>query len=507
MRTIFSPDIKSLLDLIADTLEDNQELHIVGGAVRDALLGRKIKDLDFAMPDNPTSLAKRIARCLNVGFFVLDDVRHTARVLYQNPEGEMVPLDFVSYTGEHLEEDLRNRDFTINAMAISLRDIDTILDPLGGQADLAVRCLRSCSEHALLDDPVRVLRGIRLALQYGLEFSVGLVLEMRTAAGFLTKTSFERQRDEFFKILEGPMPEEGLQLCQQLGVFEALLPSLMAQDEIPASRPHVLPLIDHTFSAVKSFYEILSLIDRGKATSGVHMKWMDEVVAEFSRYSNQIADYFQDEITPGRTKRGLALFGTLLHDIGKPSTMTVGEDGRFHFYGHAVVGAKLAWDAARRLQLSNAEANWVESLVRQHMDLLPLVNGMESLSRKKIFHFYKKAGETGVSIALLSLADTLATYGQTLSCDTWRRNVEVTRDILTAWFDHRHSIISPALLLDGNDLQARFGLSPGKQIGQLLDALTEAQAIGEVTNQEEAESFIRVHLQNSHKDRDNESPY
>lgn len=185
------------------------------------------------------------------------------------------------------------------------------------------------------------------------------------------------------------------------------------------------------------------------------------------------------------------MLGTLLHDVGKPMTMTFGENDRVHYYGHAREGSDLAWEAARRLQLSNAEAAWVQTMVRRHMDLLPLMTQRQPLSRQAIYRFFQQAKDAGVAIGLLSLADTLATYGEHLSQENWEMALRITRGLFFAWWELQKAVVSPTPLLNGDDLQNEFGLEPGKQIGQLLDALKEAQAIGKVTDRSEAEAFVR----------------
>ena len=497
MRLSFSEETSELLDMIRGELGKGQELYLVGGAVRDVYLGRKINDLDFAMDGNPTALAKRLARYLDVGFFVLDDERHTARVLYRTSEGDLSPLDFVQFSGGSLEGDLRLRDFTLNAMALSLRDLSNVIDPLNGLADLKAGLLRPCSDHALLDDPVRVLRGIRLALQFDLVFVDALPGQFRTAAAHLQLTSYERQRDEFFKILEGPNPAEGVRFCRKFNVFATLIPPLIEQADIPASPPHKLPLFDHTVAVVESFHLMLEHIQSRSTKPEGSPWWLSVAVSELSNFAGPMESFFSAEVTLGRSKRGLAILGALLHDLGKPLTMKTGEDDRLHYVGHANVGADLAWDAARRLQLSNAEAGWIKTMVRRHMALLPLVNREQPLTREQIYRYYKDTNEVGVAIALLSLADTVATYSNTLSREKWRAAVSITKDLLTAWWKHHAAVVSPTLLLDGNDLQAEFGLKPGKQIGRLLKCLREAQAVGKVTNLKEAKAFIRSRIDQS----------
>jgi len=491
MRLNLSSELSKILDVVRKEIKADQDLYIVGGAVRDVLLGRELNDLDFVLSENPTFLAKQVARKLNAGFFVLDDERNTARVVYRRDGNHLFPLDFVKFTGKSLQSDLEHRDFTINAIAIQVKDLEKFIDPLGGVKDLADGLLRACSDRSLLDDPVRVLRGIRLSMQFTFRYSADLSELMKQASPNLPKTSYERQRDEFFKILEGPKPGEGMVHCRRFDVFNTLIPHLTEQEDIPASPPHTLPLFDHTITVIKYLDNLLKGSQLNSGGGKEIPWWQSHFKSKINKYYKLIKHYLDEEITPGRSKKGLLLFCGLLHDIGKPDTLTAGEDGYLHFYNHAEVGADLAWQAAKRLQLSNAESEWVRKVVRNHMRLLPLLNKDRKPNRKEVHHYFKKTGETGVAIVLLSLADTLGTYNQNLLPERWDQALDVCEVMLSAWWEDQESVISPKLLLDGNDLQERFGLKPGKEIGNLLEKLEEAQAVGEVQTEEDAVFFIR----------------
>jgi len=505
MRLNFSADIAHLVDLIRSECLPNQELYIVGGALRDILLGRALHDLDFAMPDDPTSLARKIAHKLKAGFFVLDDERHTARVLFRRGGNRIFPLDFVQFTGEDLLSDLKHRDFTINAIAVSIFDPEKLIDPMRGIQDLADGLLRACSDHALLDDPLRVLRGIRLAMQFDFSYAPGVSQLLMDASKNLPRTSYERQRDEFFKILEGPHPAEGMTHCRQFGVFETLVPPLMEQEDVPASPPHTLRLFDHSLKVVENLEFLISALEIKHQNESEDSWWFSEFWSQLGKFSENITGYLAAEITPGRSKKGLLMFAALLHDIGKPMTIIVGEDGYLHFYNHARVGADLAWEAAKALQLSNAESAWISTMVENHMRLLPLVNRGQAPTRRDVYRFYQEAGEIGVAVALLSLADTLATYNQNLSLEKWNHALMVSKVMLSAWLEHQNSVVSPELLLNGDDLQVKFGMEPGKEIGNLLDKLREAQASGDVETMAQAETFILTHKKNYITGRKNES--
>ena len=497
MRLNLSPDLSRILDLVRSEVDPDQQLYIVGGAVRDLLLGHELNDLDFVLSENPTNLAKNVAFALNAGFFVLDDDRKTARVVYHFEGGQLFPLDFVRFTREDLLSDLQHRDFTINAIAIKINTLEKFIDPLGGIKDLADGLLRLCSDQSLLDDPVRVLRGIRLAMQFNFRYTANMPGLMKEASKHLSKTSYERQRDEFFKILEGPNPAEGMMDCRRFNVFDSLIPPLTDQEDVPASPPHTLALFDHTIRVIKYLAILIKFLDWTEKAGDKLPWWLSDFLLRMEKFSEKMKGYMDEEITPGRSKRGLLLFSGLLHDIGKPETLTVGEDGYLHFYNHADVGEKLAWEAARNLKLSNAESEWVRKTVAYHMSLLPLINKDRKPSSKEVHRYYKKTGETGVAVALLSLGDTLATYNQNLSEEKWHQALDVCEVMLSAWWEDQERVITPKLILDGNDLQERFGLQPGKTIGLLLEKLEEAQAEGKVQTEQEAEIFIHKEMKGS----------
>jgi tRNA nucleotidyltransferase/poly(A) polymerase len=493
MRLNIRPDLLALINKIRSLVLPKQDIYLVGGALRDVILGRDLHDLDFATADDPTPLAKKIARTLKAGFFILDDDRHTCRVLYHDPDGNEFPLDFVAFTGDNLHEDLKNRDFTINAMALSLQDLENLIDPLNGRADLDRKLLRTCSKHALNDDPVRVLRGIRLANQFKLVYAEDIYPLMREAALKLPETSAERQRDEFFRILEGPDPYDGLIDFQRFDVFNGLIPELLAQESVPASPPHELPLFEHTLTAVEVFDEILGYM-LGIKESANPQWWVQMLIEELAPFKKDIENYFKESITPGRSKKGLAMLGAILHDIGKPSTMSVDDEGFLHYYGHDLVGEEMAWNIAKRLQLSNAESSWVQIFVRYHMNLLAWVSSKEPVSPRGIYRFFRKVDDVGVALAVFFLADTKATYCQHLTQDQWLKAIKTSKRALSAWWQEKARVVNPDPLLNGHEIQERFGLQPGKKIGSLLNAMIESQVSGEVSTKEDAISFIHALL-------------
>ncbi|MDO8754883.1 MAG: DUF5678 domain-containing protein, partial [Anaerolineales bacterium] len=203
---IFMPlpfSLSPLIEKIKDALPADQEIYLVGGAVRDLLTSRPSSDFDFALPSNGISVARKVANALNADFMPLDDERDTGRVILTDENDTRIYLDFAAYRGENLEADLRARDFTINAIAYNLRD-NTIIDPMDGAKDIRAKVIRACSPTSLSDDPVRILRAVRQAAAFGFRIEKNTRELMKQAVNQLGRISPERLRDEIFKILNGP---------------------------------------------------------------------------------------------------------------------------------------------------------------------------------------------------------------------------------------------------------------------------------------------------------------
>jgi putative nucleotidyltransferase with HDIG domain len=279
-----------------------------------------------------------------------------------------------------------------------------------------------------------------------------------------------------------------------MGIFDTLIPQVVDLVSIPASPPHQYSLFEHTLRTVQAYHRLLgALVGDGDAFG--EDGWLTTDALEvLGVFSAAIDAYYKEEITPGRSKKALAMFAALLHDIGKPLTVKTGDDGRLHFDRHAAVGADLAYEAAKRLQLSNAEGDWVRRVVRDHMRLLPFLDPGSPLDHRSMYRFFKGSGDAGVAVVLHTLADTLATYGTDLARERWVNTLNVARVCLSAWWEQHEVIVSPVPLLDGYDLQREFGLKPGKRLGRLIKRLIEEQASGVIGTIEEAHDFVRKHL-------------
>lgn len=487
-----------LIDKIRDILPE-QEIYLVGGAVRDMLLNRASHDLDFALPSNGISLARRVANALQADFMALDEERDTGRVIVTESGGTRTFLDFATYRGKHLDEDLRARDFTINAIAFDL-GTQTLLDPLNGASDLRAKLIRACSPTSLSNDPIRILRAVRQAAAFQFKIEPETRKSMKQAASLLPKISPERQRDELFKILEGPKPDASMRALEMLGVFPYLLPELSALKGVEQSSPHIYDVWEHTLSVLGYLETILAALAPGYSAENTKDLFTGLLTLRIGRFREQFAKHLAESLNTDRSVRAALFFAALYHDVQKPATKTVESSGRIRFFDHDVKGAKIAEERIRALNLSNDEVNRITTIIEHHMRFHFFTSRLEGEkkepSRKAIYRFFHDAKESGVDLVMLGLADLRGTQGSTLTQEMWASALDVARILLENYWEKPEETVAPPRLLNGNELMAELGLQPGRVVGQLLEAIREGQATGKVENREQALEFAREHLRN-----------
>lgn len=484
-----------LLDKVHETLP-TQEIYLVGGAVRDMLLNRLSHDLDFVVPANGVSLARRVANALRADYVTLDDERDTGRVIVTEENGARTFLDFAAYRGSSLDEDLRARDFTINAIAFDLHT-KTLFDPLNGAADLRAKVIRACSPTSLQDDPVRILRAIRQAAAFGFKIDIETRKAMKRAAHLLPNISPERQRDELFKILEGLKPDTAIRALEMLGVFRHFLPELSAMKGAAQSAPHIHDVWEHTLGVLGYLETILSALAPGYNADNTNDLFTGLLTLRIGRFRQQFAAHFAESLNTDRTVRAVLFFSALYHDVDKPATRSVDETGRIRFFDHDLKGAETAGKRAQSFNLSNNEVERIQKIIKNHMRFHFFTNRMlddkQEPSRKAIYRFFREAGEAGVDLVLLGLADLRATQGPMLTQASWTAALDVARILLENYWEKREETVAPPRLLDGNDLIKELNIQPGPTIGQLLEAIREGQATGKIHTREEAFDLARAH--------------
>ncbi|WP_322800139.1 CCA tRNA nucleotidyltransferase [Thermoflexus sp.] len=484
-RALLEP-LKRLLD------ESLYEARVVGGAVRDRLIGREPNDFDVVVVGPALRLARALADRIGGFFYILDARREFGRVVWRSPEGRRFYVDLTRREGASWEEDLRRRDFTINAMMV---DLDAFLgagpfvpfDPLRGMEDLQAGRLRLCAPDAFHQDPVRILRAVRFEAEFGLRMTTETEQALQEALPGLARVAPERVREELVKILMIPPVVRSLRRMETLGILPEVLPEVANLRGVGQSPPHVWDVYEHTLRTVAAMERLLGSRMASPEWYDLPPRWA-EIEAAMAPWWERFVARWEEEVAIDHPRRALLLLAALLHDIGKPATRTVEPDGRVRFISHERVGAEWAAHRLEALRFSNDEIEEVEVMVRHHMWPHGLARGR--LTPRAIYRFFREVGERGVDLALLALADTLAVWGPTLTDAVWTPRLETARALWRAFFEAPERFVRPVPLVRGEDLLA-MGVPEGPQIGRILEAIREAQAAGEITTREEALALAR----------------
>jgi hypothetical protein len=264
---------------------------------------------------------------------------------------------------------------------------------------------------------------------------------------------------------------------------------------VSQSTPHVDEVWEHTLRVMQYLDGIIATLAAGQTAEKNNDLFTGLLSLRLGRYREQFAAHFANPLNPDRSMRALLFFAALYHDVSKPSTRKVDETGRIRFLGHDVAGAEVALRRARSLNLSNDEARRISTIIAHHMRFHFHVSRLEGEgkqpSRKSIYRFFRDAGEAGVDLILLGLADLRGTRGHLLTQDTWSNGLDVARLFLENYWEKPEETVAPPRLVDGNEIMAEYKLKPGPAIGLLLDAIREAQAAGEISTREEAVEYGR----------------
>lgn len=455
-----------LLPQIIAPLPADLPVYLVGGMVRDALLKRRSLDIDLVVPSQSERHARSIAQALQGAFVPLDSENGVYRVVVNRPEAPPLQIDITSFKGRSLEDDLLARDFTINAIAFDLRS-QTLHDPLGGQADLRAKVLRQCGPQAFRDDPLRILRMIRLAGELGFRIQAETRENARQHIALLENVAAERVRDELVRILNGAKIHTSLHALDLLG---ALPYTLQARKNISAAETReqfaVVRYLEMALQALAPEY------DPEKASD----LFNGLLVLRLGRYRQQFTQHRQRQVVNGRTAGFIPFLAALLPN---PATLKV---------------------QARALALSNAEISLLEKTARGAARFLHLAQ-RDEVSRGDVYRFFKVTGEAGPDAILLGLAQIRGRWGVTLPQETWAQSLEAARTLLENYWEKPEESVAPPRLLDGHTLMEAFHLPPGPIIGQILADLEAAQAEGRVLTRSDAVVFVE-HWLDKHGEND-----
>lgn len=469
----------ALLSQIRNLLP-SEKVFLVGGAVRDLLLGKPVHDLDFVLAKDSVRLAKAVKNYFRGVWYTLDDERQTARVILQQGSNEELVLDFTSFIGDTLEEDLSQRDYTINAMAIDLDNPNEIIDPLGGRIDLLEKRLKPGSPNSLRSDPLRVLRGVRMERMYELEASSETIEKMRVATKGLGQVSGERIRDELLKCLNLPDREKTFCLLDRHGIYSYLVLRAngldagsgfhdpisnsylnLIESECVHTHEHLITddFIEKRSEIIKNFDSILVGIQNNNLPK--QFEAVSQQVKDPESFIKNLKETINEELQGSRTRTDSIL-------------LTV-------FLARSFDDLDFAGNLTSFLLLGQKEKKAIEKICSGYRNITTL-SLLNELTHLEIYRLFRDSGTFTIESALLHLCQEQVEN---------QKKSKVALKVLESWFEDQESVIDPPRLIDGDQLQKELGISPGPRMGEYLESIREAQVTGEVERYQDAINLVK----------------
>ena len=442
---------------------------LIGGFVRDGLLGLTPKDADlmFESSGNAESIGNILSSQFGSTLVHFEKHMPVFRITIEGCQYDLADLNELS-----IKRDQLRRDFTINSIAVELTSVFgcassgqiTLVVASTGIADLENRLLRVNSKAVFGDDPLRIVRLFRFERQLQFAIDPDTLNAVPEYINGLAQISGERVRDELFHILKSNCAADTLVTMYNAGVLSRLFPFLDEMKGVTQNEYHHLDVLEHTLDAIRQFETVL--------------EFSDDLTHPFESRLKAIA---AEELVPDRPRAALMKLAILFHDVGKPMTRVVRDDGKVTFIGHDKYGVELIEPYLDYLHLSRREKAYINMLVEGH--LRPgFLDPQSPTLPKAIFRFFDRFDDWGVDIVLISIADRLAARGELVDEDVEARHSDSARILLDAYFNRNKVLVKPPDILNGDDLIREFNLEPGKRIGIILKVIKEGQASGDVTD-------------------------
>ncbi len=522
----------SLLELAAHFFRDNRvQAYLVGGSVRDLLLNKTCTDWDIVISGDAPTLSRRLANRLNSSYAYMHE--KASRITVKQAS-QTFTLDVAPLQGRSIEANLRQRDFTINAIASPLSETihsfieasETrapargmplpydaasygkgtpfadaltslpLIDPLGGASDLVTGVLRVVKDDVFRQDTLRLLRAIRFATRYNLTIEKTTQELLRRDSSLLLLSAPERIRAELYALLEPEGATERLHLLDSYNLFAPLFPEFGPARGMQQPSLHHWDVFEHSLQTVASLERLTRLLtlttEEIIETTSIDRGRDDLVAIQTLLHEAEVEGYFQF----ANLSSPVMKLSALLHDIGKTTTQVIQEDGKITFYGHPQAGVPLVQNIARRLSLSTQDQRLIRQVVANHMR--PGQLSHDSVTPRAVRRYFVDLGPTGIPVALVALADHLAMRGPEPLTEAWTNHVSTVRLLLTRYIREREVTLPPHLV-QPEELMRKLNVPPGPIVGTLLEQIAEARADGLIHSKEDAFWFAQELLDRKEK--------
>ena len=445
-------------------LLDGYNAYLVGGFIRDAILGEISPDKDIIVESgNVKNLAKSIANELDAHFVPLDEINNIYRIVLPNK------IDYIDVTAPvngSLEEDIMRRDLTINSIIYNI-NTEGFIDLTGGINDIKNKVIKGISEQNFLDDPLRLLRIYRFYSKLGFKIDEILIEITKKYKGLIQKPAKERINLELSKLFEGKWAADALEKMHKTGLLEEILPVANELEKIPPNSHHHLNLLDHSIEVVR------------------------QIQNYFDKADKEVREYLSENTLGNTNLLGNLKIAGFLHDIGKPQTWTIEEDtGRHRFIKHDDIGSKLAPQILKDLKFSKKQIAHISKLIKFHIYPANIVS-MPNVAEKAFTKFYRKMEGIVIEVIILSMADRLSALGPAITNDIVEKNLSGLTKLLNNYLEIKEDMKPLEKLLDGNEIMEILNIKQSETLGKIIKELKEAQISGDVLTKEDATEFVK----------------
>lgn len=442
----------------------DEHAYIVGGFLRDIMLDKKSCDIDI-VTDKGTAqnLSKEFADNINGYFIELDEVNRIYRVVFKD---KVNYIDIADCTGDCIEDDLKRRDFTINALAYDIRK-DSLIDVTNGIKDIKKGVIREISTENILDDPIRILRAFRFQSTLGFKLSDNLKIIAKEHACLLNKTAKERINIELVKLFGGKNVVETLHGLNDYKILDLLFPEVTQMRKVPKNSHHHLDLLEHSIETVK------------------------QVQCFYDKACDEVKEHCDSEFFCGQKRLAYLKLGAFLHDAGKPSTWQIEPDtGRHRFIMHDTEGAKIIVPTLKKLKFSKKQIAYIQKIIKNHIYPAGVVTAEEA-SDKAYLRFYRKMEDEVIDLIAVAYADRMSALGPDITQEMIDKNINGLDRLLKRYLEEKSKLAPLPKLLDGKEIMQILNIEASPKLGEIIEKLKEAQISSEVNTKEEAVNFIK----------------
>lgn len=447
-------------------LKEINEGYLVGGSIRDLFTKNCVfcdRDISIKGAEN---FARKIANKWDGTFIELDNENKIYRVVLPD---KINFLDISELQGNSIEEDLKRRDFTINAIAYDLAS-DKFVDVTGGLKDLKNKVLRHIDDKNFEDDPLRILRAFRFYAVTGFKMTIELENALKKYLPLALNPAKERINYEIMKLFGGDFASGALLKMDEFGLLEKIFPCVTEMKKVPPNTHHHLDLFHHVVETVR---QIEILYNKISGFEKEHLNAID--FGGFPRINH------------------LKLAG-FLHDIGKFSTWTIEEGGRHRFIKHDDVGSKMVVPLLRDLKFSKKQIEYISCMVKNHIYPSNVIVA-PSLNDKVMMRYVRKMGDNVIDNIILAKADRLSARGVDITEEIVNANISGLEKLLDFYLSKKDSLAPLPKLIDGREIMEILNIKPSPKLGEIINAINEAQLNGDITTHDEAVNYIKnLHL-------------